>query len=69
MNESFPTALPESAPGLFVALGPCDTYRYGTDHGLPPGGDAVECFIDFGEFGRPGVGARNATAEVAGTDD
>ncbi|CUM37539.1 hypothetical protein H4W23_31675 [Streptomyces gardneri] len=68
MNENFPTALPESDPGLFVALGPLDTDRYGTDPGLRPGGDAVECFIDFGEFGRLGAGVRNVNAEVAGTD-
>ncbi|MFB7352607.1 hypothetical protein [Streptomyces gardneri] len=67
MNENFPTALPGSEPGLFVALGPFVTDRYGTDPGLRPGGDAVECVIDLGEFGRLGVGVRNATAEVAGT--
>ncbi|MFE7582154.1 hypothetical protein ACFU5Y_11395 [Streptomyces gardneri] len=68
MNENSPTALPGSEPGLFVALGPFDADRYGTDPGLPPEGDAVECVIDFTEFGRLGVGARNATAEVAGTE-
>ncbi|MFB7605107.1 hypothetical protein [Streptomyces gardneri] len=67
MNENFPTALPGSEPGLFVVLGPFGTERYGTDPGLRPGGDSVECVIDFGESGRLGVGVRNATAEVAGT--